>query len=208
LTTSNEIFRSSLAKLLAKFQADQDHYLSKAYSEAQARIDFITPFFKALGWDVENEAGLPHHHREVIVERGESETTGRPDYNFRISGQTKFFVEAKAPSEPLDSTRHILQAKGYAWNTRQVSFVILTDFEEFRFYDASVKPDERKPGGGPRTAQLGRPSTDGRRAPTAAGEDTGATELEREIASTDAEIDELVYELYGITDKERKIIES
>jgi hypothetical protein len=36
------------------------------------------------------------------------------------------------------------------------------------------------------------------------------SELERtepEIASTDAEIDELVYELYGITDKERKLIE-
>ncbi len=31
--------------------------------------------------------------------------------------------------------------------------------------------------------------------------------LEREIASTDAQIDELVYELYGITDEERKIIE-
>jgi len=31
--------------------------------------------------------------------------------------------------------------------------------------------------------------------------------LEREIAATDAEIDDLVYELYGITDDERKIIE-
>lgn len=31
--------------------------------------------------------------------------------------------------------------------------------------------------------------------------------LEREIASTDAEIDELVYDLYGITDEDRKIIE-
>jgi hypothetical protein len=31
--------------------------------------------------------------------------------------------------------------------------------------------------------------------------------LEREIASTDAEIDELVYELYGITDEERKLVE-
>jgi len=31
--------------------------------------------------------------------------------------------------------------------------------------------------------------------------------LEREIAATDAEIDNLVYVLYGITDKERKIIE-
>jgi hypothetical protein len=31
--------------------------------------------------------------------------------------------------------------------------------------------------------------------------------LEREIAATDAEIDELVYDLYGITDEERKTIE-
>ncbi len=33
------------------------------------------------------------------------------------------------------------------------------------------------------------------------------TEIDREIASTDAEIDELVYELHGITVEERKIIE-
>lgn len=31
--------------------------------------------------------------------------------------------------------------------------------------------------------------------------------LEGEIASTDAEIENLVYQLYGITDEERKIIE-
>ena len=31
--------------------------------------------------------------------------------------------------------------------------------------------------------------------------------LEREIAATDAEIDDLVFRLYGITDEERKIIE-
>jgi hypothetical protein len=32
--------------------------------------------------------------------------------------------------------------------------------------------------------------------------------LEREMASTDQEIDNLVFELYGITDEERKIIEN
>ena len=31
--------------------------------------------------------------------------------------------------------------------------------------------------------------------------------LEREIAATDAEIDELVYQLYGIGEDERKVIE-
>ncbi|MBZ5560974.1 MAG: N-6 DNA methylase [Acidobacteriia bacterium] len=143
-----QTFAGNLEKLIKKFDADRAHYLSSAYGEAQARIDFITPFFKALGWDVENEAGLPHHLREVIVERGESEMTGRPDYNFRVGGQTKFFVEAKTPCEALSNPHHILQAKGYAWNTRQVFFVILTDFEEFRFYDASRQPDDRNPDDG------------------------------------------------------------
>ncbi len=139
-------FQESLAKLIRKFEADKGHYLSKDYSEAQARIDFLNPFFKTLGWDVENEAGLPHHERECRVEKGETE--GRPDYSFRLGGQTKFFVEAKAPHWSLEDPRHIVQAKGYAWNTKQVFFVILTDFEEFRSYDASIQPDERKPNEG------------------------------------------------------------
>jgi len=148
LSASFQEFSEKLQKLIGKFQAEKDYYLSGDYLEAQARVDFVTPLFKALGWDVENEAGLAHHRREVIVERGESETTGRPDYNFRIGGQTKFFVEAKAPSEALSNPHHILQAKGYVWNTRQVFFVILTDFVEFRFYDASRQPDERNPDDG------------------------------------------------------------
>jgi hypothetical protein len=145
LPASLASFKETVEKLIRRFESDRSYYLSKSYSEAQARVDFITPFFKALGWDVENEAGLPHHEREVVVERGESEATGRPDYNFRVGGQTKFYVEAKAPSEGLENPHHILQAKGYAWNTRSVFFVILTDFEEFRFYDASRQPDERNP---------------------------------------------------------------
>ena len=145
MSTSPEGFSESLRKLTAKFEADKSHYLSKDYLEAQARMDFVTPFFKALGWDVENEAGLPHHEREVLVERGDMETTGRPDYSFHVAAQTKFFVEAKSPSEPLGTPRHILQAKGYVWNTKSVYFVILTNFQEFHFYDASAQPDPKRP---------------------------------------------------------------
>jgi hypothetical protein len=100
---SLQTFSQSLNKLIKKFETDKAHYLSKDYSESQAKIDFVAPFFKSLGWDVENEAGLPHHQGEVIVETSEEETQGRPDYSFRVSGQTKFFVEANAPSEPLDA---------------------------------------------------------------------------------------------------------
>ncbi len=145
LPASPESFRASLERLISKFEGDKEHYLAKGYPEAQARIDFITPLFKALGWDFENEAASPHSERDVVVEQREAEASGYPDYSFRVGGRTKFFVEAKAPSQTPDDTRHILQVKGYAWSTKSVFFVVLTNFEEFRFYDASIKPDERKP---------------------------------------------------------------
>jgi len=136
-------FGEELARLVRTFQANEAEYTSPGYPEAQARTDFITPFFRALGWDVENRAGLPYTQREVIEEKGPGE--GRPDYTFRIAGSPKFFVEAKPPHEDLDAERHVLQAKRYAWNTKQVFAVILTDFEEFRFYDASLEPDPKHP---------------------------------------------------------------
>ncbi|MDO9289749.1 MAG: N-6 DNA methylase, partial [Thermodesulfovibrionales bacterium] len=138
------LFREKLQNLISKFEKDKTHYLSKGYPEAQVRIDFLNPFFKTLGWDIENKAQKPPHERDVIVELS-PEATGRPDYNFRINGATKFFVEAKAPSVALDDINHILQAKTYAWSTKEVYFVILTDFEEFRLYDASLKPNPKFP---------------------------------------------------------------
>ncbi|MBI5027057.1 MAG: N-6 DNA methylase, partial [Nitrospirae bacterium] len=140
-------FKEKLQLLISKFESDKTHYLSKAYLEAQVRIDFINPFFKALGWDIENKAHKPPHERDVIVELS-PEATGRPDYNFRINGATKFFIEAKAPSVALDDINHILQAKSYAWSTKEVYFVILTDFEELKLFDASLKPNPRFPSEG------------------------------------------------------------
>jgi hypothetical protein len=143
LKATIEVFREEIRKLVEQFERDKYFYLSKQYLEAQARQDFIDRFFEALGWDIDNKAGLSPFEREVLLEKGE--TKGRPDYNFRIGGASKFYVEAKAPSEPLDKTAHILQAKSYAWNTKDVFIVVLTDFEEFKVFDASLKPDPRNP---------------------------------------------------------------
>lgn len=144
---AKDIFEETLLSLIHKFEKDKRHYLAKGYPEAQVRIDFLNPFFQALGWDIENKAQKPPHERDVIVELS-PETTGRPDYNFRVSGATKFFVEAKAPSVTLDDINHILQAKTYAWSTKEVYFVILTDFEEFKLFDASLKPNPKFPNEG------------------------------------------------------------
>lgn len=141
-----EVFKEKLLSLIHKFEKDKYHYLSKGYLEAEVRQDFLDPLFEALGWDIGNKKKLSPFDREVVVEKGE--TTGRPDYNFRIDGATKFFVEAKSPSVALDNVNHILQAKYYAWSTKEVFFVILTDFEEFKLFDASLKPDPKRPNEG------------------------------------------------------------
>jgi len=99
-------FRENLRSLVSKFDQDKNHYLQKGYPEAQVRIDFLNPFFDALGWDIENKAHKPPHDRDVIVELS-PETSLRPDYNFRINGSAKFFVEAKAPWVPLDDVNHV-----------------------------------------------------------------------------------------------------
>lgn len=142
LSATKESFKHALEALVAKFVVDHETYCSPGYGEAQARSHFITPFFKALGWDVENEAGVPYHLCEVWEEKGE--TQGRPDYTFRIDGQTKFFIEAKAPCTSLGSPSSILQTKSYAWSSRDVLLAGITHFEEFRFFDASLEPDERR----------------------------------------------------------------
>ncbi|TAM83660.1 MAG: hypothetical protein EPN47_06000 [Acidobacteria bacterium] len=51
-------FVEALQNLITKFENDKAYYLSKNYPETQARIGFIDPLFRALGWDIENQVGL------------------------------------------------------------------------------------------------------------------------------------------------------
>ena len=80
---NRELIHPILKSLVHKFETYKYHYLSKNYLEEEVKIDFINPLFEALGWDVRNTQGLSPYEREVVVEKGE--TTGRPDYNFRIN---------------------------------------------------------------------------------------------------------------------------
>jgi len=140
-----DLLHDQINELIFKFEKDKTHYCAKGYPESQVRIDFLNPLFAALGWDMENKSQKPPHARDVIVEVSSEHTSKRPDYNFRINGVTKFFVEAKSPSVNLSDTNHIMQAKSYAWSTKDVFFVALTNWKEFKLFDASLKPNERFP---------------------------------------------------------------
>ena len=130
-----------LEKKVEDFSANKEEYLSHSFHEASARARFIDPMFIALGWDLE-QTHLKPHLWDIIREYSDHSTTKRPDYAFRVKGELKFFVEAKAPWVPLTNKEPVFQAKRYAFSTNgRAPIVILTDFEEFRVFNALKKPD-------------------------------------------------------------------
>jgi type I restriction-modification system DNA methylase subunit/predicted type IV restriction endonuclease len=128
--------------LVERFDRSRTAYLNPSYNETQVRREFIDPFFKALGWDVDNSAGNAPQYREVVHEDAIKVgiETRAPDYSFRIGPQRKFFVEAKKPAVNLkDDPAPAYQLRRYAWSAK-LPLSIVTDFQEFAVYDCRVKP--------------------------------------------------------------------
>lgn len=133
-----------IVDLVERFENNLASYKSGHYNETQVRREFVDPFFKALGWDIDNEQGFAEAYKDVIHEDAikVGGTTRAPDYSFRIGGQRKFFLETKKPSVDIKDDIHpAFQLRRYAW-TSKLPLSILTDFEEFSVYDCSVKPDK------------------------------------------------------------------
>ncbi len=137
--------RKSIKSLVDRFDRNIEQYKKTNYDEANTRVDFIDPFFEALGWDVANKQGYAEQYREVVRE-AKVITVGKlkaPDYSFRIGGIRKFFVEAKKPS--IDLKRDVtpaFQLRRYAY-TAKLPLSILTDFDEFSVYDTRIKPSQK-----------------------------------------------------------------
>jgi len=133
---------NKILELTERFERNRDAYRSSDYNEAQARHEFIDPFFIALGWDVNNEKGYAEGYKEVIHEDAikVGGATKAPDYAFRIGGVRKFFVEAKRPGLNIkEDGDAAYQLRRYAWSAK-LPLSILTDFEEFAVYDCRIKP--------------------------------------------------------------------
>jgi type I restriction-modification system DNA methylase subunit len=136
--------RARIAELVHTFTRNEADYLRGAYNETQARTDFITPLFAALGWDMANTAGQPLAFRDVIeeatVEVGEERLTKKPDYEFRLARQRKFFVEAKKPSVSTHRDRSAaFQARRYGYSA-SLPISVLTNFRELAIYDCVPVP--------------------------------------------------------------------
>ena len=140
---SKETAFQQIQSLVTRFEEQIDSYRSGNYNETLTRRDFIDPFFKALGWDIDNSLGYAEAYREVIHEDrvNVGGATKAPDYSFKLAGGKRlFFVEAKKPSVDIkNDIQPAYQIRRYGWSAK-LPVSIITDFEEFSVYDCTRKP--------------------------------------------------------------------
>jgi len=130
-------------ELSERFEQNRDSYRSNEYNETKCGREFIDPFFKALGWDIDNEHGYAEAHKDVVHEDAikVGAATKAPDYAFRIGGVRRFLVEAKRPGVDIkNDPDSAYQLRRSAWSAK-LPLSILTDFEEFAVYDCRIGPD-------------------------------------------------------------------
>jgi len=132
----------TVVDLITRFLRNLSDLKAPAYLEMHLRQEFLNPFFKALGWDMDNQQGHSERFKEVVHEDS-IEVEGRskaPDYCFRIGGKRIFFVEAKKPAVNVDrDPAAAYQLRRYCWSC-DMPLGILTNFEHFAIYDCRAKP--------------------------------------------------------------------
>lgn len=142
---AEEQFVSDLKRLTTSFSKNLGLYRSSGYDEASVRIDYLNPFFRALGWDLENSTSAAQSLREVQIETRVSigGTKKRADYMFRTNGIDRFIFEAKAPHVTL-TKKEAYQAQRYAFNLKLLP-ATLGNFEVLQFFVVGGKPEQNAP---------------------------------------------------------------
>lgn len=131
-----------ILQLVKRFDDNVGAYRSSAYNETQVRREFIDPFFKQLGWDIDNTQSFAEAYKDVVHEDAIKVAGAHkaPDYCFRVGGTRKFFLEAKKPAVPVKSDPEpAYQLRRYAWSAG-LPLSILTNFAELSVYDCRVRP--------------------------------------------------------------------
>ena len=130
-----------IAELVEHFTRNADVYRNNL-NEAEVRVQFIDPFFEALGWDVHNKQRNAESYKDVLHEYSlrTGPHTEAPDYCFQVGGTRKFFVEAKRPAVNISTDpAPAFQLRSYAW-TSKLALSFLTNFAELSVYDSRIEP--------------------------------------------------------------------
>ena len=169
-----------MGALVERFRTNIDVYKKSVYKEAQVRRKFIDPFFEALGLDVSNKQGYAEQYKEVVHEDAikVGRSTRAPDYSFRIGGQGKFFV-AQIKKQHLGQL-----------SIRTINF---EDPEDVAKHDKLVALVDN-------LLELQKKYHEARL-------ERDKEIYEQQIKVVDVQVDRLVYDLYGMTEVEMKVVE-
>jgi len=130
-----------IVKLVEHFARNADSYRI-SLNETEVRVQFIDPFFEALGWDIHNKRHYAETYKDVLHEYSlrTPAHAEAPDYCFQVGGTRKFYVEAKRPAVNVGTDpAPAYQLRSYAW-TSKLPLSLLTNFNEFAVYDCRILP--------------------------------------------------------------------
>lgn len=121
--------QGAIREVVEKIHRFQDRNLG----EQNTKGSLIEPILEALGWDIRDPDEV---HREF-----KPTTQDKPvDYCLTLLRKPRLLVEAKGFGESLADRRWIGQILGYA-AVAGVEWCVLTDGNEYRFYNATVALD-------------------------------------------------------------------
>lgn len=108
-------------------------YRGRTVGEQNTKASLIEPLLRSLGWDVDD---FEEVHREYKSKRAD-----RPvDYALQLAGKPAVFIEAKGLGENLSDRKWVSQILSYA-TVAGVVWCVLTDGNEYRFYNATAPVD-------------------------------------------------------------------
>lgn len=121
--------REAIQSVVAKIQRFKDRNLG----EQNTKSTLIEPILEALGWDVRDPD-------EVYREYKPTSRDCPVDYALALLHDLKLFVEAKGLGGDLSDRKWVGQILGYA-TVAGVEWCVLTDGDEYRFYNATAAVD-------------------------------------------------------------------
>jgi hypothetical protein len=123
----------ALRKCILLLATRLQKYKGRAIGEQNTKASLIEPLLEALGWDTRD---FDEVHREYKAKRAD-----RPvDYALQLALKPLVFVEAKGLGENLSDRKWVSQILGYA-TVAGVTWCVLTDGDEYRFYNATAPVD-------------------------------------------------------------------
>lgn len=131
-----------IKELVDDFERNKEYHQSKEFLENHCEEQFVKPFLRALGWDIESRGIAPYLREVITQDRVTSRKTKRaPDYGFRLPGSDTrlFFLEAKGAFVKLKTDKEAAQQARWYGRAGKTPITILFNFAEFAVYDCTQK---------------------------------------------------------------------